>query len=100
MDLGLVGGIAGGVAGLVGGVVGTYVSLKKVRGPRERALAIRLVVAIWLWLSAMMAWIFLVPRPWGHLVLLFHLPLMAMIAALPRINRALARAQDEDEAGR
>ena len=98
MDQGMVGGIAGGIIGVMGGVIGTSFMIMNTNGPRERAVAIRGAIAMWLWMIAMVAWLFLMPRPWNQVpILLTTLPLMFVI---PLGNRRLARAQAEDEADR
>jgi uncharacterized membrane protein YfcA len=94
MDAGMAGGIAGGVIGVMGGVIGTYFSIRNSKRPKERALAIRLATLCWVWLSAMTAWLFLMPRPWNQAAILLNLPLLLSI---PRMNRWLARARAEDE---
>jgi uncharacterized membrane protein YfcA len=94
MDAGMAGGIAGGVIGVMGGVIGTYFSIRNSKRPKERALAIRLATLGWVWLSAMTAWVFLMPRPWNQAAILLNLPLLL---SLPRMNRWLARARAEDE---
>ena len=96
MDAGLAGGIAGGVLGVMGGVIGTYFSIKGAMQPRERSLTIRLAALCWLWLAGMMAWLWLMPRPWNQAAILLNLPLLL---AIPRMNRGLARARAEDESG-
>jgi uncharacterized membrane protein YfcA len=95
MDEGMIGGIAGGVLGVMGGVIGTYFGIRSTNGPRQRALAIRLMALVWLWMAAVAAWVFLMPRPWGQLAFLWNLPLLLSI---PWGNRRLARARAEDEA--
>jgi len=94
MDAGLAGGLAGGVVGVMGGVIGTYCSIRNAKGPRERALTIRLSALCWAWMTALIALAFLAPRPSGQLALLLNLPLLL---GIPRMNRRLdqARAQDE-----
>ena len=94
MDAGLAGGIAGGIIGVMGGVIGTYFSIRNTKRPKERALAIRLAALCWIWLSALTAWLFLMPRPWNQAAILLNLPLLLSI---PRMNRWLARARAEDE---
>lgn len=95
MDAGMAGGIAGGVIGVMGGVLGTYASIRNAKRPRERALMIRLAGLCWIWLAALIAWMFLAPRPWNQAAFLFNLPLLLSI---PWMNRKLARARAEDEA--
>jgi hypothetical protein len=95
MDAGTAGGIAGGVVGCMGGLIGTYFSIANASGPRERALTIRFAAACWLWLAAVMALMFLLPRPWGQLLI----PLgPAPTLAIPWCNRKIAAAQAEDRA--
>jgi hypothetical protein len=94
MHPGLIGGIAGSVIGVMGGAIGTYFSIRNTGRPRERALMIRLSVLAWLWIAALMAWLFLMPRPWNQAAFLLNLPLLLSI---PRWNRRLALARAEDK---
>jgi hypothetical protein len=96
MDAGMVGGIAGGVIGCMGGAIGTYFSVVNASRPRERALTIRFAAACWLWLAAVAAWTFVVPRVW----LASCPPAMlacSMTLLVPWCNRRLAEARAEDQ---
>ena len=95
IDQGMIGGIAGGVIGVVGGVIGTYFGIRGTNGPRQRAFAIRIMALVWLWMAAVVAWLFLMPRPWGQLAVFGNLP---VLLSIPWGNRRLARARVEDEA--
>ena len=68
MNPGLVGGIVGGVVGVLGGVVGTYFSIKNTAGPRERRFMIRVAIAAWIAISAFVAALLLLPRPYNLLL--------------------------------
>lgn len=95
MDAGMAGGLAGGIIGVMGGVIGIYFSIRNTTRPRERALMLRLAALSWLWLAGLVAWLFLMPRPWNQAAILLNLPILLSI---PRMNRRLARARAEDEA--
>jgi hypothetical protein len=97
MEAGLAAGIAGGAMGVMGGAIGTYYSIRHARGPRERALTIRLALLSWLWLAILFAWVIGMPRPWNQAAMLLNLP---YLGAIPWMNRNLARAPAEDEAFR
>ena len=94
MDAGTAGGIIGGVIGVMGGVIGTYFGMRNTSVPRERALMIRFATLGWLWMAALMAWLFLMPRPWDQAAIFLNLPLLLSI---PWGNRKLAQARSEDE---
>jgi Ca2+/Na+ antiporter len=94
MNAGWAGGIAGGVIGIMGGVIGTYFSIKNSKTPHERALMIRLALLCWVWITAVLVWLFAIPRPWNQAAFLLNLPLLLSI---PWMNRMLARARARDE---
>jgi hypothetical protein len=94
MDAGMAGAVAGTVVGVMGGVVGTFSSIANAKGPRERALTIQLAAACWVWMAGLVFWLFVAPRPWGALAVLWGLPLLMKI---PKMNRRLAQARAEDE---
>ncbi|MDG3004491.1 hypothetical protein [Paludisphaera mucosa] len=96
MDAGTAGAIAGSVVGLMGGVVGTWFGVANTSRPRERGVAIRLAALTWAWLAVVVAWMLLAPRPWNQAAQLMTLP---ALLAIPRMNRRLARARFEDQAG-
>ena len=93
---GLVGGIAGGVIGVMGGLVGTYFSIKNTNGPGERAFVIRAAVLCWLGITAFLAGLFLVPRPWNILLWVVYGP--ALMLFIRWANRGQARARAEEVA--
>ena len=61
--VGLVGGIVGGAIGLLGGAVGTYFSVRNTLGPRERAFVIKASVICWVFVTAFLVAMFLLPSP-------------------------------------
>ncbi len=95
MHPGLIGAIAGSLIGVMGGAIGTYFSIKNATQPRERALMIRFAGFGVLWMAALIAWLFLMPRPLAQAAFLFSLPVLAVI---PWGNRKLARARAQDQA--
>ena len=68
MAPGLVGGIVGGVIGLLGGAVGTYFSIKNTAGSRERRFMIQVAIVAWIAISAFVAALLLLPRPYNFLL--------------------------------
>lgn len=68
MDAGLVGGIVGAVIGILGGAVGTFFSIKNTAGPRERRFMIRVAIVAWIAVSAFVAGLLLLPRPYNFLL--------------------------------
>jgi glucose-6-phosphate-specific signal transduction histidine kinase len=47
-SVGLIGGLIGGIIGVIGGVIGTYFSIKNTKNSKERAVAIKFSVIIWI----------------------------------------------------
>jgi hypothetical protein len=68
MDTGVVGGIVGAGIGVLGGLVGTYFSIKNTAGPRERRFMIRVAIVAWIAVSAFVAGLLLIPRPYNFLL--------------------------------
>src|SRR5262245_48340981 len=60
---GWIGGIVGGAIGLLGGVIGTYFSVKNTLGPRERAFVIKASAICWVFVTAFLVAMFLLPSP-------------------------------------
>ena len=96
--VGLVGGIAGGVLGTMGGVIGTFFSIKNTNGPGERAFVIRAAALCWLGITAFLACLFLLPRPWGWLLWVVYLP--ALFWFIRWANRRQAEAAARGHARR
>jgi hypothetical protein len=94
MDAGLISGIAGTAIGLMGAGLGTFFSVVNARGPGERALTVRLALAGWLWMAALVAWLLLMPHPWRQGAVLLTLP---PLLSIPWLNRRLAQCRSEDE---
>ena len=61
MNPGIVGGIVGGVFGLLGGIVGTYFSVRNTAGPRERSFMIRVAIVGWIFVTAFLFGLVLLP---------------------------------------
>jgi Ca2+/Na+ antiporter len=92
-----IGAIAGGSIGILGGIFGTWCSIRRARGPRERAVIINSALAFWFFISLFVAGMFLLPdhiRPWLWLP---YGPLLAW--AIVVTNRRQAQARAEDGAG-
>ena len=92
--VGPLGGIAGGVIGVMGGVVGTYFSVKKTRGPRERAFTIRAAALCWLGVSAFLGCLFLLPMNWRLLLWVVYLPSLFWFIRWANERQAGARVED------
>jgi hypothetical protein len=65
MDAGMIGGIIGSAIGLAGGVIGTYFSIRNTRGPRERAFMIKASASAWIAVTAFLAGLLLLPKPYN-----------------------------------
>jgi len=82
----LVPGIALGCAlGLLGGVIGTYFSINNTVGPAERQFMVRAAAVTWLVLTAFVAGLLLLPRPYGFLLWIPYS--IALPLAIRRCNR-------------
>ena len=92
--VGLVGGIAGSVIGVLGGLIGTYFSIKNTNGPGERAFMIRGAVLCWLGLTAFLAVLFLVPRPWNLLLWVVYAPALMLFVRWGNRGQARVRAEE------
>jgi hypothetical protein len=68
VDAGLVGGIVGATIGVLGGLVGTYFSIRNTAGPRERRFMIRVAIVAWIAVSAFVAGLLLLPKPYNLLL--------------------------------
>ncbi|MGH8673988.1 MAG: hypothetical protein ACREVG_06735 [Burkholderiales bacterium] len=68
MDIGLIGGIIGGTLGIAGGAVGTYFSIKNTAGPKERSFMFRVSAIAWIFVTAFLVGLFLVPNPFKWLL--------------------------------
>ncbi len=65
MDAGMIGGIVGGAIGLAGGAIGTYFSIRNTNGPRERAFMIKASLIAWIAVTAFLAGLLLLPKPYN-----------------------------------
>jgi len=68
MDAGTLGGIIGGGIGLAGGIVGTYFSVRNTHGPRERSFMIKVSAIVWIVVTAFLAGLLLLPKPYNWLL--------------------------------
>ena len=89
MDTGMAGGIVGGGLGLAGGVVGTYFSIRNTSGPRERAFMIRVSAIAWMVVTAFLAGLLLLPKPYNWVLWIPY------GIALPLAIRSLNRRQQQ-----
>ncbi len=95
MHPGLVAAIAGSLIGVMGGALGVYFSVRNATRPRERSLMIRFAGLSFLWLGVLVAWLFLMPSPWGQGAVLLSFP---GLFAIPWVNRRATRARALDQA--
>ena len=65
MDAGTIGGIIGSGLGLIGGVIGTWFSIKNTNGPRERAFMVKVSAIVWIGVTAFLAGLLLLPKPYN-----------------------------------
>jgi hypothetical protein len=96
MDVGLAGGIIGGALGLAGGAVGTYFGIRKTGGPRERTLMIRVSAVAWAAITAFLAGLLIVPKPYN--LLLWLLYGIAFPLSIRWCNRRQLHVREEDSA--
>jgi hypothetical protein len=89
MDNGLAGAIVGSVIGLAGGIVGTWFSIRNTSGPRERSFMVRVSVIAWIAITAFVAGLLLLPRPYNWLLWVPY------AIALPLCIRSLNRRQQQ-----
>lgn len=68
MDAGMIGGIVGGAIGLAGGMIGTYFSIRNTNGPREKAFMIMVSAIAWIAVTAFLAGLLLLPKPYNWLM--------------------------------
>ncbi|MGH8134797.1 MAG: hypothetical protein ACRER4_00500 [Steroidobacteraceae bacterium] len=98
MDPGLVGGIVGGGLGLAGGVVGTYFSIRNTSGPREQAFMIRVSVIAWVAVTAFLAGLLLLPKPYNWFLWIPYG--IALPLAIRSLNRHQQQIRAEEAASR
>lgn len=67
-QIGLIGGLIGGAIGGAGGLAGTYFSIRNTSRPRERAFMIRVSAVAWLVVTAFLAGLFFIPKPYNWLL--------------------------------
>ncbi len=97
-QVGLIGGLVGGAIGIAGGAAGTYFSIKNTNGPRERAFMIRVSVVTWFVISAFLAGLLLLPRPYNWFLWIPYG--IALPLSIIRLNRRQARIRSEEGGGK
>jgi hypothetical protein len=83
------GAILGSLIGLGGGVIGTWCSIRNTKTPAERAFMMRCSIAVWVFVTAFVAGLMLIPAPYNHLLWLPYVPLL--IGSILWMNRVQAR---------
>ena len=97
MDTGVVGGLIGAGIGVLGGLVGTYFSIKNTAGPRERRFMIRVAIVAWIAVSAFVAGLLLLPRPYNFLLWIPYA--IALPLGILKCNRRQRLIRGEEAAG-
>lgn len=92
--IGLVGGILGGIIGLAGGLVGSYFSIKRIKGPRERAFMVRVNIIIWLVIIGFLGLLFALPSPYNFLIFIPYGLLLPL--GITYSNRTQQRIRQEE----
>lgn len=98
MDVGLVGGIIGGALGVAGGAIGTYFSVKNTSGPSERSFMIRVSAIAWVAITAFLAGLLLLPKPYNFLLWLPYG--IALPLSIRWCNRRQLQIREEEAASR
>lgn len=93
--IGLIGGLIGGALGIAGGIVGTYFSIRNTASPRERAFMVRVSAVTWLGVTAFLAGLLLLPRPYNWLMWLPYA--IALPVGIVWINRRQAQIRSEEQ---
>jgi hypothetical protein len=53
---------------LLGGLIGSYFSIKNIKGPKEKAFAIKAVIIWWISIIVLLALFFYLPKPFNYLL--------------------------------
>jgi hypothetical protein len=95
--LGWIGGSLGVVFGLLGGAVGTYFAVRNTRGPRERAFAVKMSIACWVFVALFVAGMFLLPGWYKHLLWVPYALILGF--GIQWSNRVQTRIRQEEASG-
>jgi hypothetical protein len=87
--LGWGGAILGSALGIAGGVLGTWASIWNTQTPAERAFMVRCAIGTWLAVAVFVAAMVWVPAPYKWFLWIPYL--VAMLVAIPWMNRVQAR---------
>ena len=98
MDAGMMGGIIGSAIGLAGGVIGTYFSIRNTSGPRERTFMIKVSAIAWIAVTAFLAGLLLLPKPYNWFLWLPYG--IALPLGIRWCNQRQLKIRAEDEAAR
>ena len=93
MNYGLIGAIVGSVIGIMGGIFGTYCSIKKTRGPKERAFAIKASITCWIGVILFLVLLFLLPHPYRWFLFIPYLIILSV--AMMKWNRIQSQIRKE-----
>ena len=86
---GWVGGIGGSLIGLAGGVFGTWCGIRNTASPAERANVTRWAAGFWIFVTAFLVGLFLLPQPYN--VLLWIPYGFGLVYLIRRCNEGQAR---------
>lgn len=90
-----IGGILGSLIGILGGVLGTWASIRNTNTPAERAFMVRCAIATWLAVGLFVAAMIFLPPPYKWFLWIPYL--VAMLVAIPWMNRVQARLRAEQQ---
>lgn len=83
----------GVLGGLLGGALGTWYSIRNTRTPAERRFMIWCSIGVWVFVTAFLGGLFLIPPPYNQLLWLPYVILL--ILAIRWMNGVQARLRGE-----
>ncbi len=83
---------------MAGGVVGTYFSIKNTAGPRERSFMIRVSAIAWVAITAFLAGLLLLPKPYNWLLWVPYA--IALPLCIRSLNQRQRQIRTEEAAAR
>ncbi|MEX0727585.1 MAG: hypothetical protein WD065_15015 [Planctomycetaceae bacterium] len=94
-----IGAIGGSLIGILGGVFGTYCSIRNTQGPRERAFMIKAAICCWILVTAFLAGLFLIPKPYNLLLWVVYPILLTAGIMWCNKNQDRIRMEEAGQAG-